>query len=128
MFVFLDWFFIVFHSLLILFNSLGWIIKSWRKWNLITLLLTAFSWFGLGIFYGWGYCVCTDWHWMIRDALHLKTFSDSYIQFLVVHFTGLKIADEIIDIITVSVFFVSLIISFLLNLNILKKKFLYGLK
>jgi len=40
-----------------------------RKANLILLLLTGLSWFGLGIFYGWGYCPLTDWHWKVLREL-----------------------------------------------------------
>ncbi|MEO5906489.1 MAG: DUF2784 family protein, partial [Saprospiraceae bacterium] len=62
----LDYFFFFFHTSLILFNCFGWIFPKLRRWNLITLLLTAFSWFVLGIWFGLGYCVCTDWHWAVR--------------------------------------------------------------
>jgi len=42
-----------------------------------SLLLTAFSWFVLGIWYGWGYCVCTDWHYMVlRDELGGECFCE----------------------------------------------------
>jgi hypothetical protein len=47
----LDIGFICFHTLLILFNLLGWIWASTRRWNLYTLLATGFSWFVLGIWY-----------------------------------------------------------------------------
>ncbi len=45
----IDYFFILFHGVLMLFNVLGWIIPKWRLANLISLSLTAFSWFVLGI-------------------------------------------------------------------------------
>ena len=61
--------FFVFHVALIIFNLFGWIPKRLRKWNLAALSLTAFSWFALGIFYGFGYCFLTDWHWQIREKL-----------------------------------------------------------
>ena len=67
----LNLFFFGFHTVLILFNIFGWLIPRWRLANLITLSLTAFSWFVLGIWYGWGYCFCTDWHWQIREMLGL---------------------------------------------------------
>jgi uncharacterized membrane protein YeiH len=52
----LDYFFIAFHSALIIFNLFAWIPRFTRRWNLISLGLTAFSWLGLGLFYGIGYC------------------------------------------------------------------------
>ena len=51
----LNIFFFVFHTLLMLFNCFGWAWKKTRPWNLVTLLLTAGSWFIVGIWYGWGY-------------------------------------------------------------------------
>jgi hypothetical protein len=63
-----DSFFIIFHSVLICFNLFGWIPKALRKWNLFSLILTTFSWFILGIFYGFGYCFLTDWHWEVREC------------------------------------------------------------
>jgi hypothetical protein len=44
----LDYFFIIFHTVLILFNVFGWIIPRWRFSNLIVLSLTAVSWGFLG--------------------------------------------------------------------------------
>ncbi|MCK5838377.1 MAG: DUF2784 family protein, partial [Bacteroidales bacterium] len=65
MFKLADTFFIIFHTALTLFNLFGWIWQKTRKLNLIILLLTGFSWFGLGIFYGIGYCPLTDWHYRV---------------------------------------------------------------
>jgi hypothetical protein len=68
----LDYFFIIFHTVLILFNVFGWIIPRWRFSNLIVLSLTAVSW-GFWVWYGYGYCLFTDWHWRIRELLILMT-------------------------------------------------------
>ena len=76
-------FFFIFHIALILFNLFGWIPKRSRKWNLVALSVTAFSWFVLGIFYGFGYCFLTDWHWQIREKLGYSTDSNSYVHFLI---------------------------------------------
>jgi len=112
-----DKFFYVFHIGLIFFNLFGWIPERLRKWNLITLLLTAFSWFVLGIFYGFGYCFLTDWHWEIRDKLGYSTESNSYIHFLVTDLTPLVIGEHIVDILTAVLFFVALLISIVLNVR-----------
>ena len=44
----------------------------------------------LGVWYGWGYCPCTDWHWQVRARLG---FDDphSYIQLLIREVTGLEL-------------------------------------
>src|SRR5687768_7873008 len=95
-----DVLFYVFHIGLIFFNLFGWIPQTWRKWNLITLSLTAFSWFALGIFYGFGYCFLTDWHWQVREKLGYTTESNSYIHFLIMKFTGISMQENVVDIFT----------------------------
>lgn len=113
----IDIFFLGFHTILILFNVFGWLVPKWRFINLITLLLTAFSWFILGIWYGWGYCFCTDWHWQIRDQLGYQNASTSYIHFLILNFTGLDVNVDWVDMVTVGVFFSVLMISVYLNVK-----------
>jgi len=120
---FLNYFFFVFHTSLIFFNTFGWIFKRTRKWNLVTLLGTAFSWFILGIWYGWGYCFCTDWHWDIREKLGYIDTSDSYIHFLVLKLTGINFPPRLVDNVTVLVFFTTLALSITVNcLDYIKRR------
>src|SRR5688500_12177489 len=94
---FLNIFFFVFHTVWTVFNMFGWIFRPTRKWNLLTLLLTALSWFVLGIWYGWGYCVCTDWHWQVRRNLGYHDESNSYIHFLVLKLTGINMDPQLVE-------------------------------
>lgn len=110
-------FFFVFHIALIIFNLLGWIPKRLRKWNLATLALTAFSWFILGIFYGFGYCFLTDWHWDIREKMGYSTDSNSYIHFLITEVTGISIGEKLVDIFTVILFFAAFVLSIYFNIR-----------
>lgn len=119
---FFNYFFFFFHTILILFNTLGWIIKKVRRLNLITLALTALSWFGLGIWYGWGYCVCTDWHWKIRQHLGYNDHTNSYIQLLLLKLTGITFPSPVVDVATATVFFLSLLISIVLNIKDYRSK------
>jgi hypothetical protein len=82
--------FFVFHTSWIAFNCLGWMWRRTRPWQVATVSLTALSWFGLGLWYGWGYCPCTDWHWQVRARLG---FDDprSYIQLLSRELTGIEV-------------------------------------
>ena len=112
----LNIFFFVFHTLLMLFNCFGWIWKKTRRWNLLTLLLTAASWFIIGIWYGWGYCFCTDWHWAVREKMGLFDQSNSYVHFLLLKFTGINFQKNLVDKVTLIVFFVSLGLSSWLNI------------
>jgi len=120
----LNYFFFFFHTSIIFFNSFGWIFTKFRKWNLLTLLLTAFSWFVLGIWFGWGYCVCTDWHWTVRSNLGYHDMSQSYIHFLILKLTGINFPEELVDVATVIVFFSSLTISLWTNINDYRRKLL----
>lgn len=116
----LNIFFFVFHSTLILFNIFGWIVPKWRLLNFLTLTGTAFSWFGLGIWYGWGFCFCTDWHWQVRELLGYKDLSNSYIHFLILKLIGVNLPVNVVDLGTVIIFFLSFVISAYLNFKKLK--------
>lgn len=88
MYPFLDCFFSIFHGIFVLFNLTGWAWKKTRRLHLITIGLTVMSWFGLGIFYGWGYCPCTDWHWEVKHKLGETGLPDSYVKYYVDKLTG----------------------------------------
>ncbi|HYG51037.1 MAG TPA: DUF2784 domain-containing protein [Flavobacteriales bacterium] len=113
----LNYFFFVFHTGLILFNTFGYLFRRTRKWNLFTLLATAFSWFIMGIWYGWGYCFCTDWHWQVREQLGYHDMSYSYNHFLILKLTGINFSEQLVDVVTVVVFFTSLGLSIFLNIR-----------
>ncbi|WP_409627960.1 DUF2784 domain-containing protein [Gilvirhabdus luticola] len=114
---FLNIFFFGFHTVVILFNIFGWIIPKWRLANLIVLSLTAFSWFILGIRYGWGYCFCTDWHWQVREMLGYHDMSTSYIHFLILKITGVHLSVSLVDTGTTIVFFSAFVVSIYLNVR-----------
>jgi hypothetical protein len=92
--------FIIFHTVLLVFNLTGWAWRRTRRLNSITLGITAFSWLGLGAWFGWGYCICTDWHWQVRRAMGFADPEGSYTQFLIRHLTGLEIGSVTMDWIT----------------------------
>jgi|AntRauTorcE11897_2_1112592.scaffolds.fasta_scaffold09573_2 hypothetical protein len=107
--------FIIFHTGLIFFNLFGWIWKATRRLNLITLSLTAFSWIILGIWYGFGYCFCTDWHWQVRRELGYTDMPNSYIKFLVDLWTGIEVSAYTVDLWTGILFVVALAASLCVN-------------
>jgi hypothetical protein len=108
-------FFIV-HSAWILFNCLGWILKRTRVWQLAAVTLTGLSWFGLGFWYGWGYCPCTDWHWQVRARLGYRD-PPSYIQLLVRNLTGVDPGPALADLGAVVTLIVVTAISIALNIR-----------
>ncbi|MFC2161355.1 DUF2784 family protein [Acidobacteriota bacterium] len=122
MYAILDKFFLVFHSSLILFNCLGWIWKKTRKANLLILLMTVFSWFFLGIWYGYGYCPFTDWHWQVREKLGLYNNPDSYIEFLIETFTGLDVSSHFVDRLALGILAVAFVLSLVTNIKDIRRK------
>jgi hypothetical protein len=122
MYAFLNIFFFVFHTGIVLFIVLGWIWKKTRLANLILIVLTAFSWFFLGIWYGFGYCPCTDWHWQVRMKLGLYDTSTSYLEFLVEKLTGLDVSRSLVDIFAVSFLVAAFGLSVVLNVRDFKQR------
>lgn len=114
---FLDKFFIIFHSVVIIFNLFGWIWKKTRKLNLISLSATAFSWFFLGIWYGFGFCFCTQWHWQVRMRLGMTDMPNSYVKFLFDEITGLDVHAGFVDTMTLVFFLLALAVSIIVNVR-----------
>lgn len=82
MLVLLDRALFAFHAALIAFNMTGWIWARTRRAHRVAVGLTAFSWFAMGATRGWGYCLCTDWHFRVRRALGYPVRESSFIQLL----------------------------------------------
>ena len=118
----LDKFFLIFHTGLTFFNLLGWIWKKTRLANLITLSLTAFSWGILGIWYGFGYCPCTDWHWQVLWKLGERDLPRSYIVYIIREFTGFEPAASIVNFWVVILFILALLVSATLNYRDYRKQ------
>ena len=113
--IFLDWFFIVFHSALILFSLFGWIWKPLRPANFVVLSLTFASWAILGIWYGLGYCPLTDWHWNVLYKLGYTDLPSSYVQYLIDRALRIKITSQMADTLTLGLALTVWSISGILN-------------
>ncbi len=108
--------FFVFHTSWILFNCVGWIWRQTRSWQLATVSLTALSWFGLGIWYGWGYCPSTDWHWQVRARLGHHD-PPSYIQLVINELAGIDLGPEGADALALVTLTAAVLISIVLNVR-----------
>jgi len=100
MYPFLDILFYLLHVLLMGFNLSGWIWRSTRKLHLISLSLTLGSWSILGIWYGFGYCFLTHWHWNVKRLLGETDLPNSFVKYFL---DGLLRSDfdaGIVDVIT----------------------------
>jgi hypothetical protein len=97
MYVFLDVFFLVFHASLVVFNVTGWAWQKTRRVHLGVLTLTFFSWVGLGLFYGFGYCPSTDWHWQVKQKLGETDLPASYVKYYLDLITGVAWGPRLVD-------------------------------
>lgn len=115
MYLFLDYLILATHSLLILFNLGGWIWRKTRRLHLVVLGATFFSWFGLGLFYGFGYCPLTDWHWRVKRALGETDLPASYVKYYLDRITGLDWDPGVVDLVVVVPAGCALVVSVWLN-------------
>jgi hypothetical protein len=117
----LDIFFVIFHTLLIMVNLFGWAWRRTKRLNFITLCLTGGSWFVLGIFYGWGYCPLTDWHFRVLNKLGEYDLPSSYIKYLIDRILGSDINAKLVEMATLILFILALLLSIYSNFLIRKK-------
>jgi len=122
MYAFLDKFFFIFHSSLIVFILFGWVWKRTRLANLIVILMTTFSWTVLGIWYGFGFCPCTEWHWQVRAKLGYFDMPSTYTKFLIDSLTGLDVSPKLVDTLAVSLLVLAFAASVFTNAKAWRKR------
>lgn len=115
----LDLFLTLLHFVIISFNLFGWIWKSTRKLHFIGIILTASSWFILGIWFGTGYCPITDWEWHIKEKLGEHQLPNSFIKYYADKISGKLVSASFIDILTTICFSFAALLS--VYVNFLKK-------
>src|SRR5215510_11831327 len=119
---FLNILFLLIHAFWVLFVCAGWMWERTRLLHLVAVALTALSWFVMGIWYGWGYCICTDWHWTVRQKLGFHDVSDSYIHFLLLKLTGINFNQDLVEKATLAALIIALTLSIWLNIRDYKRK------
>ena len=107
----LDVFMLVFHACFIVFVLLGWMVPAWRRVHLVCVWLTAASWSLLGLFYGFGYCPFTDWHWRILERLGERGLPASYVQYLFARVAGIRMSADFADGITLMGLLMAMVVS-----------------
>jgi len=117
MMVFLNYLLDFTHLFLIFFNLFGWPFKKTRLLNLISLLLTLFCWFVIGIWYGIGYCPLTDYHWKIKAQLGHESLPPSYIKYLIDGIFKTDVSNSFVNILTLSSTALAFTLSLTLNIR-----------
>lgn len=112
---FLDILLTIAHFSLVFFNLFAWIWPKLRKAHLITVAATAFSWFVLGIWFGWGYCPITEWQWNIKSQLGETNLPNSFIKYYADKITGRDIDPKIVDNVTLISFLTAIVIAVYIN-------------
>ena len=118
----LDYLLHIAHISVIIINLFFWIFEKTRKLHLIVMCTTLFAWFGIGYFYGFGYCFLTDWHWDVKYSLGETNIPPSYISYWVNNIFKLEIDERVIDIVTVVTFLTVATIATVKNVIIWFKK------
>jgi hypothetical protein len=122
MLYFLDILLTLVHLVIIGFNLFGWIPKATRKAHFICIVLTAASWFVLGIWFGMGYCPFTDWQWNIKEKLGERNLPASFIKYFADRLTGRDFDPGLVNTVTVTCFAVAAFLSVYVNFISPKKK------
>jgi hypothetical protein len=111
----LDIFYTLLHLLIIGFNLLGWIWPKTRRLHLIIVAVTLLCWFGLGIWYGWGYCPVTDWQWYVKEKLGETNLPDSFVKYYADKITGRDFPAALVDKVTLLSFLTAIAITVYVN-------------
>src|SRR6185295_2709934 len=93
----LDIFLTILHLVIILFNLFGWIFRSTRKLHLVSVFVTAASWFILGIWFGMGYCPVTDWQWSVKEKLGERNLPSNFIEYFAEKISGRDFSPQLVD-------------------------------
>lgn len=91
---------VIFHSVhisLITISLTFWMSFRTLKWAQVVLFFTVVSWFGLGYFYGFGYCFLTQWHWQIKENLGESNLPASYLKYIFDRLTGMDWNPVLVD-------------------------------
>ena len=108
------------HFVIVGFNLFAWIPKQTRKAHFIGILLTAASWFILGIWFGMGYCPFTDWQWEVKEKLGETGLPASFVKYYADKLTGRDFTPSFINMVTAVCFALAALIS--IYVNFIKKK------
>ncbi len=108
----LNFFLHLLHLAVVGFSLTGWISAATRPAHLLLLIATLVYWYGLGPILrrkGWyGHCLITDLQWALKNKLGHNVPAGGYIQYLVDRISGRAVDEQLVDRVTLWLFFSSL--------------------
>ena len=120
MLTFLDILLTIVHFAIVGFNLFGWIWPATRKAHFVGVLITAASWFLLGIWFGMGYCPVTDWQWRVKERLGETNLPDSFIKYYADKISGRSVDAGLVNVVTAVSFALAAALS--VYVNFIKRK------
>ena len=115
MLVFLDILLTIVHLFIVLFNLFAWIPKRTRRAHFIGILITAGSWFILGIWYGMGYCPVTEWQWNVKEKRGEQNLPDNFIEYYAEKITGIDFSPQLLNTVIAITFALAALLSVYVN-------------
>ena len=119
---FLDILLTIVHLSIVGFNLFGWIPQATRKAHLVSVICTAASWFGLGIWFGFGYCPFTDWQWRVKEKLGESNLPSNFIEYFAEKVTGADFDPRFVTNLTGICFALVSLISIWLNFSKIRNR------
>ena len=107
----------IIHLIIIFFFLFGWIFEKTLFAHFILSILILLSWFGLGIIYGFGYCLVTGIQWKIKRHMGQEPNTEYYIKYMLDKVTGLDMNPDRVNAVTEYAFYIIFILSTFLIAN-----------
>ncbi len=95
----------IIHLSAIFFLLVGWAFYETQLPHFVLVWLVFLSWFGLGLIYGFGYCLMTDVHWRIKDKLGVRPSANIYVKYMLDKVLPINIDEGLVDQVSTYVFF-----------------------
>jgi len=113
--VFADYLLHMVHLSVMFVCVVGWMFEPTRILHLAVIILVAVSWFGLGKFFGYGYCVLTATQWRVKRKLGQEPHTESYVKYIFDKITGRDIDKKITDQLILYTYVAAVILSLAVN-------------
>lgn len=108
---FLDFALSVGHIFFIVFVLIGWYFRRVRSIHFWSVIIVGVFWFIFGLFYGFGYCPLTDYHWKVKEALGEKELPYSFVEYIFEKLLGVDLNENIVNSVTLLAFLFVFVLS-----------------